>query len=164
MKNRSTIFNKYIKSKFSIAFLMLFTVILIASCKKDVLNTKPLAQLSDEVVWKDPSLMETYIINTYRILPHGFQFGSRRLFSVSDESKARGSAAYSVINAGNISPSSLGPLDYWIGTSSDPGYYKCITQCNVFLDKVNETDFDSTLKNRMIGEIKTLRAFSYFRL
>ena len=164
MKNRSTIFNKYIKSKFSIAFLMLFTVILIASCKKDVLNTKPLAQLSDEVVWKDPSLMETYISNTYRILPHGFQFGSRRLFSVSDESKARGSAAYSVINAGNISPSSLGPLDYWIGTSSDPGYYKCITQCNVFLDKVNETDFDSTLKNRMIGEIKTLRAFSYFRL
>lgn len=144
--------------------IVLILAVQLASCKKDILNTKPLDKLSDEVVWKDASLMETYINNTYRVLPHGFQFGTRRLFCLSDESKARGSAAYSTINAGDITPSSLGPLDYWVGTSGDPGYYKCITQCNVFLANVNEAAIDTAVKNRMIGEIKTLRAFSYFRL
>ena len=143
--------------------LLLLTMQLVA-CKKNILETKPLDKLSDKVVWGDPALMDAYISNTYRVLPHGFQFGTRRLFCVSDESKARGSASYSVVNAGNITPSALGPLDYWIGTSADPGYYKCITQCNVFLANAADADFDSNMKNRMIGEMKTLRAFSYFRL
>jgi starch-binding outer membrane protein, SusD/RagB family len=155
--------NKVLKS-FFLRTVILILAVQLGSCKKNILDTNPLDKFSDKVVWKDASLMETYINNTYRVLPHGFQFGTRRLFCLSDESKPRGSASYSVINAGNITPSSLGPLDYWVGTSADPGYYKCITQCNVFLANVKEADFDSTLKNRMVGEIKTLRAFSYFRL
>jgi hypothetical protein len=155
--------NKVLKS-FFLRTVILILAVQLGSCKKNILDTNPLDKFSDKVVWKDASLMETYINNTYRVLPHGFQFGTRRLFCLSDESKPRGSASYSVINAGNITPSSLGPLDYWVGTSADPGYYKCITQCNVFLANVKEADFDSTLKNRMVGEMKTLRAFSYFRL
>ena len=159
----NTTLNKYgSMSIFKLALLLL--AIQISSCKKNILETKPLDKFSDKTVWQDPSLMEAYINSTYRVLPHGFQFGSRRLFCLSDESKARGSASYSTINAGNITPSTLGPLDYWVGTSGDPGYYKCITQCNVFLANADQADFDVALKNRMIGEVKALRAFSYFRL
>lgn len=137
---------------------------LLNACKRDILETKPLDKLSDITVWTDPALMDAYISNTYRVLPHGFQFASRRLFCLSDESKPRGNAPYSVINAGNITPTALGPLDYWIGTSADPGYYKCITQCNVFLANTTDIDFDSNIKNRMIGEVKALRAYSYFQM
>jgi hypothetical protein len=143
---------------------LLLIIVFFTSCRKNVLDTKPLNKLSDEVVWNDPSLMDAYISNTYRILPHGFQFGSRRLFCLSDESKARGSKSYSTINSGNITPSNLGPLDYWIKAGSNPGYYKCITQCNVFLSNVKKAEIDSSLKKRMTGEMKALRAFSYFRL
>lgn len=155
-------------NKKRINFLKIFILVIgiqfLTSCQKNVLETKPLDKLSDEVVWNDPSLMDAYISNTYRILPHGFQFGSRRLFCLSDESKARGSASYSAINSGNITPSNLGPLDYWIKAGSDPGYYGCITQCNVFLSNVKKAEIDSAVKNRMVGEMKALRAFSYFRL
>ena len=71
-------------NKKRINFLKIFILIIgiqfLTSCQKNVLETKPLDKLSDEVVWNDPSLMDAYISNTYRILPHGFQFGSRRLF------------------------------------------------------------------------------------
>lgn len=164
MKYLHSLRSKEIKINIKNVFLLIISFQLLSSCKKNILETRPLNALSENVVWNDPSLMEAYIANTYRILPNGFQFGSRRLFCLSDESKARGSASYSVINAGNITPSALGPLDYWVGTSSDPGYYKCITQCNVFLANAKDAKIDTALKSRMIGEIKTLRAFSYFRL
>ncbi|KAA9038659.1 RagB/SusD family nutrient uptake outer membrane protein [Ginsengibacter hankyongi] len=163
MKNKSSFLYKAIKIDFKNVLLLILSVQLF-SCKKNVLETKPLNALSADVVWTDASLMDAYISNTYRILPHGFQFNSRRLFCISDESKARGATAYSVINSGNITPSGLGPLDYWIGTSADPGYYKCITQCNIFLSNAKDAQIDTATKNRMIGEVKTLRAFSYFRL
>jgi len=163
MNYTSFISNKKISINLFKVILLILSLQLPISCKKDILNTKPLAQLSDEVVWKDPALMDSYINNTYRVLYYGFRL-DRALFLMSDESKARGGSQFSEINAGNISPSSMAPLDYWVGSSSNPGYYKVITQCNVFLANVDGSDFDQTLKNRMIGEIKTLRAYSYFML
>lgn len=165
MKYDNSILEKNSKAAFSKIMLLLMSILWV-SCDKDVLNTEPLSQFAEDVVWSDPALMDTYISNTYRVLPNGFQFQSRRLFCVSDESKARILDSYSVVNKGNITPAALGPLDYWIGSSSRPGYYQAITQCNLFLQKINESDIDIDieLKNRMIGEIKTLRAFSYFRL
>lgn len=144
--------------------LLLLVMLLIASCKKNLLETSPLDRFSENVVWKDAALMDAYISNTYRVMPHGFQFNTRRLFCLSDESKARGTDAYSIINAGNTMPSAPGPLDYWVGTSADPGYYKCITQCNVFLENVTGATIDTAVKSRMTGEIRMLRAYAYFNL
>jgi starch-binding outer membrane protein, SusD/RagB family len=156
--------NKKIRINFLKAILLILSVQLLA-CKRDILNTKPLAQLSDEVVWKDPGLMDAYINNTYRIVYSGFGNGmDRALFYLSDESKARANSLYSEINAGNVSPSAMAFLDYWKGTPRNPGYYKVITQCNLFLANMAGADFDSTLKKRMTGEMKALRAFSYFNL
>jgi hypothetical protein len=146
---------------------MVMLMVLLAvqlSCKKDPLSTRPLDRFSEDQVWSDAGLVEAYVSNTYRVMPHGFQFNTRRLFCLSDESKARGSASYSIVNAGNVTPSLLGPLDYWIGTTADPGYYQCITQCNVFLANTKESPVDAALKKRMTGEIRTLRAYAYFQL
>lgn len=155
---------KYIQRYIPKAAILLLAMHLLAACNNNLLDTRPLNKFSDKVVWQDAALIETFINNTYRVVPHGFQFNSRRLFCLSDESKPRGSASYSVINAGNISPSALGPLDYWVGTSADPGYYKCITQCNLFLANTASSPIDSTVKKRMTGEVKTLRAYAYFGL
>lgn len=147
----------------STVVLVLF-ILMAAACKKNLLDTQPLNRFSEEAVWRDAALMDAFVSNTYRMVPHGFQFNTRRLFCVSDESKARGNAAYSIVNAGNITPSALGPLDYWIGTVNDPGFYKCITQCNMFLEKAEQAPIDSAIKKRMKGEMKMLRAYAYFQL
>ncbi len=141
--------------------------VFLSSCSmKDVLDIKPLSSFSSDSVWKDIALIRAYLNNTYRVLPHGFQFNNRRLFCLTDESIARNNEPYKEIMEGNLTPSSVGqgPLDYWVGSSAAPGYYKCITQCNEILENVDKSQFDADEVNTLIGETKTLRAFSYFRL
>jgi hypothetical protein len=136
---------------------------LIFSCKKDVLDKVPLNSYSEELVWKDGNLIETFVNNTYRIMPHGFFYSmTNSLSTLTDESNARANSAANIINAGNITADALGGLDYW----NDPqrGYYKVVTKTNLFFDKIEDSPIDADLKRRMIGEMKFLRAYSYFRL
>lgn len=42
--------------------------------------------------------------------------------------------------------------------------FTTISRCNTILDRIEAVDFDATAKNKIIGEAKFLRAFSYFYL
>jgi len=42
--------------------------------------------------------------------------------------------------------------------------FTTISRCNTILARIDEVDFDATAKNKIIGEAKFLRAFSYFYL
>jgi hypothetical protein len=141
-----------------------FLAVLIFSCNKDVLNQNPLSMYSDATVWKDPSLIGTFLNNTYRIMPTGFYVTQGLPLScLSDEAACRNNTNFDIINKGNISPSALGPLDYWT-SSGNQSYYDVISKCNVFLGNITGSAIDTALKNRMIGEVRVLRAYSYFRL
>jgi starch-binding outer membrane protein, SusD/RagB family len=161
------LYNSLNKEKMCLALkkaLLGSLVVLCFSCKKNVLDQEPLDKYSDAAVWKDPALIGTFLNNTYRIMPTGFYEGQALpLACLSDEATVRNNGSFDIINKGNISPSSLSPMDFWT-TSSDQSYYKVITNCNVFLKNITEAPIDDLLKNRMIGEVKTLRAYSYFRL
>ena len=57
-----------------------------SSCNKDFLDKQPQDQFSEEAVWNDAALIQTFINNTYRGLGHGF---NNVMFSTfSDESMA----------------------------------------------------------------------------
>jgi len=145
-------------------YLTFFIAIIGFSCQKNVLDREPLDKYSDAAVWKDPALIGTFLNNTYRIMPTGFYQGQALpLACLSDEAAVRNNGSFDIINKGNISPSSLGPLDFWTN-SSNQSYYKVITNCNVFLKNITDAPVDEATKKRMTGEVKTLRAFSYFRL
>lgn len=144
--------------------LLFSTIVLMISCNKDILDQEPLDKYSDAAVWQDKALIGTFVNNTYRIMPTGFYVTQGLpLACLSDEATARSNGSFDIINKGNINPSSLGPLDYWT-TGGRQSYYKVISKCNVFLDNIQEASIDTALKNRMTSEIKTLRAYSYFRL
>lgn len=49
-------------------------------------------------------------------------------------------------------------LDFWTGQ------YQNINYCNQVLDNVPAISMDATLKSRYFGEVKFIRAYSYFRL
>lgn len=143
--------------------LLIGCVALTFSCQQDVLEKTPLNSYSEELVWKDGNLIETFVNHTYRIMPHGFFYSmTNSLSAVTDENNGRANSAANIINAGNITADALASLDYW--NDSQRGYYKVITKTNLFLSKIEEAPIDETLKKRMTGEMKFLRAYSYFRL
>src|SRR5665647_901353 len=170
MNNIKNAYNITIKSSAYYSILLIFTFSVVSSCTKDVLDKSPTSSFSDNSVWNDINLIEQYVNNTYHILPTGntgpggYTTSSRRLALAGvDELHGRGSN-FLFINQGNITPSSLGVDDFW---SSPLGlnYWSVITNCNNYLSKMDATLFNDVEKtDRMTGEIKFLRAYSYFRL
>lgn len=157
IKLYKTVFSTYCKA------ILICCMALISSCNEDVLDKAPLDSFSEELVWKDANLIETFVNNTYRITPHGFNYSmANSLSTLTDENNARNFSSANIINAGNITPDALAALDYW----NDPqrGFYKVITKTNLFFSKIEESPLEAELKKRMMGEMKFLRAYSYFRL
>lgn len=143
-------------------FLTLFSW----ACDTNVLDKVPLDRFSDEAVWKDAALTEAFVNNTYRIMPQGHTSGAQMLASVTDEAYYRtGRPDY--ISAGNITPAELGVLNFWtLGgeAGANYSYWGVITKCNIFFDNISASPIEETQKQRMIGEMKSLRAYAYFRL
>lgn len=145
--------------------LMISLTVIIFSCK-DVLNKVPLDRFSDAAVWQDSNLVQTWINNTYRVMPQGHLFGALMPANVTDESYYR-TGRPNYITAGNITPTTLGVLDYWTQggeSKTEYGYWQVITKCNIFLDKIGDSPVAATFKNRTTGEMRFLRAYAYFRL
>jgi hypothetical protein len=143
--------------------MLICSLVLIFSCKKNILDKTPLNSYSEELVWKDANLIETFVNNTYRVVPHGFNYSmTNSLSTLTDENNGRANSSANIINAGNITPDALAALDYW----NDPqrGFYKVVTRTNIFLSRISESPIDTARKSRMTGEMTFLRAYSYFRL
>src|SRR5690554_53583 len=144
---------------------------LIFSCN-EVLDKTPIDSYSDAAVWKDEALTEAFANTTYKYLPHGFVLPSGLRFlpyaNISDECNSRNSwSTVGIVIMGNQSSAYGGPLDVWTKTGSYNGswnYWKPISQVNKFLDKMDESTIDEELKNRLIAEMRTIRAYSYFKL
>ncbi|HVI46363.1 MAG TPA: RagB/SusD family nutrient uptake outer membrane protein [Chitinophaga sp.] len=133
-----------------------------ASCQKDFLDKKPLDTYSDDDVWNDISLVETFVNSKYQILPHCIDptsvASATGYSAVADEGYSKFNyESESIINLGLLSPDNLS-LDNW---SPD---YSYIRSCNQFLSKIDGVKGDAARKARMTGEIKFIRAWSYFDL
>ncbi len=150
-------------------YLMLLIIILpvISSCS-DVLNRNPLSSYSDAAVWEDPALINAFISNIYRDFPVDWNTTA----CLTDEVTRRNNATYDMINAGDLTPGNTQMVNYWYGGTARFGgegywsasYYETVSKCNIFFANIEKATFDEDVKNRMIGEVKFLRAYAYFRL
>lgn len=129
------------------------------SCNDSFLERQPLDKLSEEDVWKDANLMQAFVNNTYAKMVNGFN-NDYWPMCLCDEAYRRGRATYHTINQGQLTPVNMVPLNYW------KLYYTTITDCNIFLEKASNGKYGSSqsLVDRMVGEMKFLRAYSYMRL
>jgi hypothetical protein len=161
MNRTYKIYNK-MKSALGFIVMLIFMLGVTTSCE-DVLDKSPLDRFSDDQVWKDANLISVFVFNTYKLMPTGNTYGAQRLGAAgTDEIYGRG-GSQTYINKGEITPASLGNLNFW--TSGDGfNFWTVITKCNIFFDNIEASPIDATLKNRFIGEMKLLRAFAYFKL
>jgi len=136
----------------------LFLVILMVACNKDFLNKKSLTEFSSDDEWSDPALTATFINGIYNEIPIDIAMNA----SSVDESRSRDADGINFNNM--IITQDDGEYGNWTGA------YSTIRHCNIALQNIVQASFDSTkvdgvtIKNRMLGEVHFLRAYSYFRL
>ena len=138
------------------------------SCKKD-LNISPVDQFSDASVWKDPSLIQTFVNNIYGGIPHGFS--NIMMSALDDEAMYNADFGSSNVTKSLITPSDLSIFDqnYWTGLRQRlmnwALIYKYVRPCNIFFSKIDAVHFDDpTAKSNLKGEVHFLRAYLYFDL
>ncbi|MGN6601277.1 MAG: RagB/SusD family nutrient uptake outer membrane protein [Ginsengibacter sp.] len=140
----------------------------IISCKKD-LNISPVDQFSDASVWKDPSLIQTFVNNIYGGIPHGFS--NIMMSALDDEAMYNADFGTSNVTKSLITPSDLSIFDanYWTGMRQRlmnwAIVYKYVRACNIFFSKIDGVTFDDpSQKDRLKGEVHFLRGYLYFDL
>lgn len=145
--------------------LNLFIILMIGviSCKKDFLDLAPLNYISDNDVWKDEALIRLYVNGVYRGVESGMEVGvdnyNATLSVLTDEARCAYFPAISntTLITGLYS-STNAPLNNW------SSQYSNIRKTNVFLDKIESSSVNQAAKQALTGEIKFLRALSYFEL
>jgi hypothetical protein len=150
---------------------------LFISCKKNLLNITPTSEIDANTVFTDPNLTEAFVNNNYRDLDYGFyncHWQAFMLAGATDEvlSAYEGYIGVDIVNQGliNSTPTGAG----FTGTFDGNAYprqqawannYNYIAQCNTFFQNIYTVPNLSTDdRNRLIGEMMTLRAWRYFQL
>lgn len=140
-----------------------------ASCKKDFMNLQPLDKFSDEAVWKDPALIQTFVNNIYLGVPHGFS--NIMMSSLVDETMYNADFGTSNVTKSLLTPSDIGIFDEGFWTANRQRLiqwsmvYKFVRSANLFFENVDKATFDDpALKDRMKGEVYFLRAYLYQNL
>jgi hypothetical protein len=142
---------------------VLLTLFNTTSCQQDFLNKQPQDQFSDDAVWNDAALIQTFINNTYRGLGHGF---NNVMFSTfSDESMAVWGPVVNVtkglINASDINDWANDRAGYFVWDN----VYRNIRATNLFFTKIGTaTTLDDATKKMYTGEEHFVRAYLYHNL
>jgi len=156
------------KSKIIVKIGIGILLIILAACKKDFLNTTATDRISDQSLTSDSSLFEDFVINRYlgvRLankeaegtppgFGRGFEYGM--WCSLTDEAIYNNDDNTWLVQQGQLSPENTGIAGTLWGRS-----YRGIRECNYALLHINEVTMSQTGKNRLIAELKFIRAFRY---
>jgi len=148
--------------KRKIIYMLAGATIVLASCKKDFLNTTPLTSISSAVTWTDGALSEAFVTDIYNGLQNGGWY-EQELASYTDEAVfVHPGRNINTVNEGTLSPSNPGWAD---GTYEWGTMYSKIRACNVALENLKTATFnDPVLNARLQGEAHFLRGYYYQQL
>ncbi len=159
--------NKHIK----IGLLASISLFIVTSCSKKFLEIDPQGQLTEKQALQDPNAANELVGGVYNTLYLG-GFGNNTvglewvlLNDVASDDADKGSTP-SDFNAGGV-----GDIDNFKADPLNPifnnvwnGHYVGIARANRAIDILTASTFDSTTKNRLLGEVRFLRGLYYFNL
>lgn len=156
----------------NILYLFIFVLMFMSSCKKDVLDKKPLDIISDNVVWSDPALIDAYLTQLYAQVsvftletPGGSWDeteswrGPIAINVLADEGKENWILwkSYQPYKCGGLKISG-GLLEWW----ETP--YSIIRSLNEFIQRVPNSPVEETIRKTRTAEARFLRAYNYFSM
>lgn len=136
-----------------IKYTLLSISTIFVSCS-DFLDVKPLDSFTEEAVFSDVKLTETYVNKRYTEIKDGF--GNLGLRYISDEAYHNFNSGNPYLyNRGEVTPDQMGDYSTW------KDYYTAIKNCNIFFESIHLLEADQKIVDRMTGEVTFLRAFFY---
>jgi starch-binding outer membrane protein, SusD/RagB family len=151
------------KRTYTLAAVLLSAGLALPGCGDQIMDLSPLNEISEIDVWRDPALAESFLLDIYRGIGHGY--GGTTLWVLTDDGHNIRGGAQTQHNQSNISAGSLGPM----GGERFEHYrwgdlYRRIRQANIFLSEIGGTQFADDVKRTMQGEAHFLRAYFYHNL
>lgn len=132
----------------------------------DFLDKEPLNIISDDIVWNDQALINSYLADLYYRTDfieirgdYAEQTSLAMVASMGGEGRSFGAHHGSYIASTRVITSSGVPhaqLDFWP--------YRNIRDCNYFIEKIDESTIDQNIINQKKAEVRFLRAYMYFQM
>ena len=156
--------NRWIKTNRLISSLLLTTTLSVVACMDNFLDQKPQGQQTEEVFLKtsqDAQLATTAIYNIF--LDWNYHSGGYPILDIISDDAYKGSnpgdaSSIELFNKFQFT-ASAGDISRWYSA-----LYKGIRRANIVIEKVPSVPMDESLKKRLLGEARFLRAHFYFDL
>lgn len=143
----------------------LMATTMLASCA-DILDKKPLTEISDNDLWSDPALLKAFVNSRYNQV--GVNGAESMQSSIVDETELTWLRGCETHNFARLSPTDLGRMNgAWWGWDNRSWSTKWtnISNCNIFFERVYNVGFtDETEKTKLVGQVRFIRAFEYWDL
>src|SRR6187551_4003927 len=149
--------------RFLIYSLIVFSSLLIASCKKDFLELTPISSVTTDNFYQNANDIKNAMSGVYASLQlpglhiNNYIFGDIR----SDDTQP--------VASGSVTDQD--EFDRFYIRTTNPfilarwnDAYRGISRCNALLERITEIEIADTLKNRTIAETKFIRGLIYFHL
>lgn len=143
----------------------LMATTMLASCA-DILDKKPLTEISDNDLWSDPALLKAFVNSRYNQV--GVNGAESMQSSIVDETELTWLRGCETHNFARLSPTDLGRMNgAWWGWDNRSWSTKWtnISNCNIFFERVDNVGFtDEAEKTKLVGQVRFIRAFEYWDL
>lgn len=143
----------------------LMATTMLASCA-DILDKKPLTEISDNDLWSDPALLKAFVNSRYNQV--GVNGAESMQSSIVDETELTWLRGCETHNFARLSPTDLGRMNgAWWGWDNRSWSTKWtnISNCNIFFERVDNVGFtDEKEKTKLMGQVRFIRAFEYWDL
>jgi hypothetical protein len=146
--------------------IVAIAVVLLASCRRDLLDAAPETVVSDATAFDQPYRITNQVLSLYSLLKNGQIYGGRALvygdirgedFLMEDPNGVTGADIWA------LNPTSSNNIVNNLWTQS----YLVINNVNVFIDGMNAKGLSvvgPTLGNNYLGEARLIRALTYYTL
>lgn len=145
--------------------LVFFGIVLFSACS-DILDKKPLTEVSDGDLWSDPALVSSFVNSRYNQI--GYNGCESMLSSACDESDMPWLRGCEITNFARMSATDLGRMNgAWYGNDNRSWSTKWtnISNCNIFFERVGNVPFASESERTLLkGQVRFIRAYEYFDL
>jgi tetratricopeptide (TPR) repeat protein len=145
--------------------LFIIALFSVVSCKKEFLDRSPLGQLTSDTFFTNEEQAVQSVNAIYQQLrvweTHAFGFlGVTDIMSDDADKGSTANDGLYQLDLDNFihTPDNASVLAVWTG------YYQGIARCNIAIERIPAITMNETLKARLIGEAKFLRAYYYFSL
>lgn len=149
------------KSKIIIS--LLFIGAILASCKKDFLELKPISSVTTDNFYKNANDIKNAVSGMYGSLQFPGVYLNSYVFGDERSDDTQPVASGSVTDQDEFHRFYIRTTNPFILARWNDSY-RAISRCNAILDRIGAITMDDALKSRSIAEAKFIRGLIYFNL